>query len=86
MSSRRVDVKTGVVDTVNVAEASGRTRVVLNVDNLVPYETRVAGNTIIVSVGGRRGLRTRRQRCRSVDGGCRSQPDDALRSAGLRLA
>ncbi len=52
MSSRRVDVKQGVVDTVNVAEANGRTRVVLNVDNLVPYETRVVGNTIIVSVGG----------------------------------
>ena len=49
MSSRRVDVKQGVVDTVNVAEANGRTRVVLNVDNLVPYETRVEGNTIIVS-------------------------------------
>ncbi|HET9446073.1 MAG TPA: type IV pilus secretin PilQ [Steroidobacteraceae bacterium] len=52
MTSRRVDVKTGVVDTVNVAEAGGRTRVVLNVDNLVPYETKVSGNTIIVSVGG----------------------------------
>lgn len=52
MSSRRVDVKQGVVDTVNVAEANGRTRVVLNVDNLVPYETKVQGNTIIVSVGG----------------------------------
>ncbi len=52
MSSRRVDVKQGVVDTVNVAEAGGRTRVVLNVDNLVPYDTRVQGNTIVVSVGG----------------------------------
>jgi type IV pilus assembly protein PilQ len=52
MTSRRVDVKQGVVDTVNVAEAGGRTRVVLNVDNLVPYETRVSGNTIVVSVGG----------------------------------
>ncbi|HKU14576.1 MAG TPA: type IV pilus secretin PilQ [Steroidobacteraceae bacterium] len=52
MASRRVDVKQGVVDTVNVAEAGGRTRVVLNVDNLVPYETRVQGNTIVVSVGG----------------------------------
>jgi type IV pilus assembly protein PilQ len=52
MASRRVDVKQGVVDTVNVAEANGRTRVVLNVDNLVPYETRVEGNTIVVSVGG----------------------------------
>ena len=36
MSSRRVDVKQGVVDTVNVAEANGRTRVVLNVDSLAP--------------------------------------------------
>ena len=55
MASRRVDVKQGVVDTVNVAEANGRTRVVLNVDNLVPYETRVQGNTIVVSVGGSGG-------------------------------
>jgi type IV pilus assembly protein PilQ len=55
MASRRVDVKQGVVDTVNVAEANGRTRVVLNVDNLVPYETRVQGNTIVVSVGGAGG-------------------------------
>jgi len=57
MASRRVDVKQGVVDTVNVAEANGRTRVVLNVDNLVPYETRVQGNTIIVSVGSGSGGR-----------------------------
>jgi type IV pilus assembly protein PilQ len=51
MSSRRVDVKQGVLDTVNVAEANGRTRVVLNVDNLVPYETQLQGNTIIVTLG-----------------------------------
>src|SRR5262245_49633174 len=38
MTSRRIDVKQGPLDTVNVAEANGRTRVVLNVDNLVPYE------------------------------------------------
>lgn len=50
MTSRRVDVKQGVLDTVNVAEANGRTRVVLNVDSLVPYETRVEGNTIVVSL------------------------------------
>ncbi len=55
MSSRRVDVKQGIVDTVNVAEANGRTRVVLNVDNLVPYETEVRGNTIVVTVGGAAG-------------------------------
>lgn len=51
MPSRRIDVKQGVLDTVNVAEASGRTRVVLNVDSLVPYETRLQGNSIIVTLG-----------------------------------
>ncbi|HEY8537775.1 MAG TPA: type IV pilus secretin PilQ [Steroidobacteraceae bacterium] len=51
MTSRRIDVKQGVLDTVNVAEANGRTRVVLNVDTLVAYETRVQGNTIVVSLG-----------------------------------
>ncbi|HEX7113936.1 MAG TPA: type IV pilus secretin PilQ [Steroidobacter sp.] len=51
MQSRRIDVKQGVLDTVNVAEANGRTRVVLNVDSLVPYETRVQGNTIVVTLG-----------------------------------
>jgi type IV pilus assembly protein PilQ len=50
MSSRRLDINQGVLDTVNVAEANGRTRVVLNVDNLVPYETRVQGNNILVTL------------------------------------
>lgn len=52
MASRRIDVKQGALDTVNVAEANGRTRVVLNVDRLVPYETRVQGNSIIVTLEG----------------------------------
>jgi len=50
MNSRRLDINQGVLDTVNVAEANGRTRVVLNVDNLVPYETRVQGNTILITL------------------------------------
>ncbi len=50
LPSRRVDVKKGVLDTINAAEASGRTRIVLNVDSLVPYETRVEGNTIVVTL------------------------------------
>ncbi|MEY4931845.1 MAG: hypothetical protein RLZZ403_165, partial [Pseudomonadota bacterium] len=50
MASRRVDVKKGVLDTINTAEANGRTRVVMNVDRLVPYETRVDGNSIIVTL------------------------------------
>lgn len=55
MSSRRVDVKQGGVDTVNVAEANGRTRVVLNVDSLMPYDTRLDGNTIVVTLGAGAG-------------------------------
>ncbi|HWK75288.1 MAG TPA: type IV pilus secretin PilQ [Povalibacter sp.] len=50
LTSRRIDVKQGALDTVNIAEANGRTRVVLNVDNLVPYETRVQGNSIVVTL------------------------------------
>jgi len=50
LASRRIDVKQGALDTVNIAEASGRTRVVLNVDTLVPYETRVQGNSIVVTL------------------------------------
>ena len=85
MSSRRVDVKQGVVDTVNVAEADGRTRVVLNVDNLVPYETRVSGQHD-------RRIRRRRQHALCQQRRCgfdrrgRGQPDGAFGGAGLRLA
>ncbi|HVY21813.1 MAG TPA: type IV pilus secretin PilQ [Steroidobacteraceae bacterium] len=51
LPSRRIDVKRGVVDTVNVAEANGRTRVVLNLNTMVPYDTKVDGDTIVITVG-----------------------------------
>lgn len=51
LESRRIDVKAGGVDTIVAAEASGRTRLVFNLDQLQPYQTRVAGNTVIVTVG-----------------------------------
>lgn len=51
LPSRRIDVKRGILDTVNVAEANGRTRVVLNLNAMAPYETRVEGNTVLVTVG-----------------------------------
>lgn len=51
LPSRRIDVNRGVVDTVNVAEANGRTRVVLNLNNMVPYQTQVEGDVILVTVG-----------------------------------
>jgi type IV pilus assembly protein PilQ len=51
LSSRRRDVNLGPLDTVLTAEASGRTRVVLNLDSMVAYETRRSGNTIYVTLG-----------------------------------
>ena len=51
LPSRRIDVASAGVDTVLAAEANGRTRIVLNLDALQPYQTRVSGNDIIVTVG-----------------------------------
>ena len=52
LTTRRIDVHSGGVDTVLAAEANGRTRVVVNVDSLLPYTTKVDGNTILVTLGG----------------------------------
>ena len=51
MTSRRKDVKVGLLETVLAAEAQGRTRVVLNLVSMVPYETRVDGNAVVVTLG-----------------------------------
>jgi len=50
LDSRRTDIGIGVLDTVLAAEAGGRTRVVLNLDDLVGYQTRVAGNTVVITL------------------------------------
>jgi type IV pilus assembly protein PilQ len=51
LTSRRRDVNLGPLNTVLTAEANGRTRVVLNLDSMVPYETRVSGNTVTIILG-----------------------------------
>jgi type IV pilus assembly protein PilQ len=55
LASRRIDVRSGGVDTVLAAEANGRTRLVVNVESLLPYTTKVDGNTIIVTLGSQPG-------------------------------
>src|ERR1700689_3399101 len=49
--SRRIDVGSAGVDTVLAAEANVRTPIVLNLDQALPYQTRVSGNDIVVLVG-----------------------------------
>ncbi len=58
LPSRRVDVRSGGVDTVLAAEANGRTRLVVNVDSLLPYATKVDGNDIVVTLGNVPGATT----------------------------
>src|ERR1700746_3436951 len=55
LPSRRIDVHASGLDTILAAETKDRTRVVLNLDKLVPYDTRVDGNNIVVLLGGRAG-------------------------------
>jgi type IV pilus assembly protein PilQ len=52
LPSRRIDVHASGLDTIVAAETKDRTRLVLNLDKLVPYDTRVEGNNIIVLLGG----------------------------------
>lgn len=51
LTSRRRDINMGPLDTVLTAEANGRTRVVLNLDSMVAYETRASGNTVTIILG-----------------------------------
>jgi type IV pilus assembly protein PilQ len=51
LESRRQDANIGPLTTVLAAEANGRTRVVLNLSSMVPYQTRVEGNSVIVLLG-----------------------------------
>jgi len=51
LASRRVDVRKAGLDSIVAAEGAGRTRVVLNLDRLVPYATRTQGNSLFVTLG-----------------------------------
>src|SRR6202050_4723063 len=55
LATRRFDVRSGGVDTVLAAEANGRARLVVNVDSLMPYTTKVDGNDIVVTLGQQPG-------------------------------
>lgn len=51
LPSRRIEVKAAGLDTILAAEAKDRTRLVLNLDRLLPYDTRLEGNNIVVTLG-----------------------------------
>ncbi|HUG04333.1 MAG TPA: type IV pilus secretin PilQ [Steroidobacteraceae bacterium] len=51
LDNRRIDVGVGGVDTIVAAEASGRTRVVFNLDSLVPYTAQADGDSVVITLG-----------------------------------
>ena len=55
LKQRKTDVQAGMVNSVVAAEAGGRTRVVINLTNLVPYATHTDGNILYVVVGANAG-------------------------------
>ena len=55
LQAKSQNIGVGVARSVNTAEAKGRTRVVVNLAKLVGYQTEVAGNELIVTLGGRQG-------------------------------
>ena len=77
LEERQQNVNIGAVATVQAAEGNGRTRVIFNLNSMVPYTTRVEGNTVVVEVGGSAD----RQPAVAAAGGCPRAPEPGRRSA-----
>ncbi len=85
LTQRRFDVRSGGVDTVLAAEANGRTRLVVNVDTLIPYNTKVDGNTITVTLGAAPSD-TARMASRSPSSPAAASADRSIRTIDFRRA
>ncbi len=51
LDKKTMPIGAGFARSVNVAEAQGRTRVVVNLEQQVPYSTRVDGNDVVILLG-----------------------------------
>jgi type IV pilus assembly protein PilQ len=51
LTSRRIDVRSGGLDTIGAAQTADRSRLVLYLDKMMPYSTRVDGNNIVITLG-----------------------------------
>ena len=51
MPSRRIDVQSGGVNSIVAAEGKDRSRLVVSLDKLVPYDVERQGNEIVVTLG-----------------------------------
>jgi type IV pilus assembly protein PilQ len=51
LTSRRIDVRSGGLDTILAAQTADRSRLVLNLDKMMPYNMKVDGNDIVITLG-----------------------------------
>jgi type IV pilus assembly protein PilQ len=51
LTSRRIDVRSGGLDTILAAQTADRSRLVFNLDKMMPYAIRVDGNNIVITLG-----------------------------------
>jgi type IV pilus assembly protein PilQ len=51
LTSRRIDVRSGGLDTILAAQTADRSRLVLNLDKMMPYVMKVDGNNIVITLG-----------------------------------
>ena len=51
LASRRIDVRAGGLDTILAAQTADRSRLVLNLDKMMPYNVKVDGNNIVITLG-----------------------------------
>jgi type IV pilus assembly protein PilQ len=51
LASRRIDVRSGGLDTILAAPTADRSRLVLVLDKMMPYSMKVDGNNIIITLG-----------------------------------
>lgn len=52
LAKRSQNIDIGPAKSITAIEVKGRTRIVLNLNDMVPYETRVENNNIIIVLGG----------------------------------
>ncbi len=56
LTSRRIDVRSGGLDTILAAQTADRSRLVLNLDKMMPYAVKVDGNNIVITLGQAAGV------------------------------
>lgn len=66
VKNRFQDINIGHAKTINTVQSNGRTRVVVNLDSLQEYQTRVQGNSYILKIG-ESGLVTAANRTKAAD-------------------